>query len=219
MSESAPRPRPGERIEPPRHRVTLAEYLGFEEAHPDKHEYVGGYIYAMAPPTTPHQVIAQNIGAHLWAAARGTACWVVQESGLYINDEDVVRPDVVVTCEPIRPSDMPRTPCLVVEVLSPSTARDDRTAKRLAYLALPSAHAYWIVSQDWRSVERYWRDASGAWQLEHVTGDGTLPVPCLARPPLTLDEVYERVDAPHTPPPPRRVREPLRDVWPEHATA
>lgn len=221
MSDPAPRPqpRPGERVEPPRQRVTLAEYLAFEEAHPDRHEYVGGYVYGMAPPTSRHQIIAQNIGGHLWVAARGTPCWVTQEAGLRVGEGDVVRPDVMVTCAPSNGSDLAEAPCLVVEVLSASSARDDRTAKRLAYLALPSTQAYWMVSQEWRSVERYWRDTDGAWRSEHVTGDNGLPVPCLARAPLSLDEVYERVEAPPAPPPPRRVREPLPDVWPECATA
>lgn len=210
MSQPTSRPDPvyGERVEPPRQRVTLAEYLAFEEAHPDRHEYVGGYIYAMAPPTTRHQRIAGNIFGHLWTAARGTACRAYVEVGLGAED-DVLRPDVVVECGPDTEGlDLVRHPCLVVEVLSPSTARNDRTSKRHTYMALPSTQAYWIVSQDWRSVERHWRDAGGAWRLEHVNGDGGVPVPCLARAPLTLDEVYEGLDVPHAPPPPRRVREP-----------
>lgn len=218
MSESASHPRPGERIEPPRHRVTLAEYLAFEEAHPDTHEYAGGYVYAMAPPSDRHQEIAQNIGGHLWTAARGTPCRVTQDAGLHIAG-DVVRPDVQVNCAQADAFDLAHAPCLVVEVLSPSTARNDRTSKRDTYMALPSTQAYWIVSQDWRSVERHWRDAAGAWQLEHVDGDGAVPVPCVARAPLTLDEIYEGVDVPRVPPPPQRVREPLGEYRPEPSGA
>jgi Uma2 family endonuclease len=114
---------------------------------------------------------------------------------------------------------MAYAPCLLVEVLSRSTGIKDRTLKLAAYTSLPSLRAYWIVSQTWRSVERHWRGADGVWRTDAVAGDdGALDVPCPARGALTLDEIYEGLDLPRTPPggpPLRRVREPA----PEFADA
>ena len=43
-----------------------------------------------------------------------------------------------------------RSPCLIVEVLSESTARIDRREKLLAYQSLPSLQAYLLVEQEAR---------------------------------------------------------------------
>lgn len=209
-------PAPGPELPPvPQGRVTLDEYLAFEEAHPERHEYIDGYIYAMSGGKRPHDRIAGNIFGHLWTTARGGPCHVSpHDRKLRVRDR-VFYPDVMVVCDPKGADEnMAYAPCLLVEVLSESTGVEDRTLKREAYTSLPSLQAYWIVSQWWRSVERHWRGDDGEWRTEVVEGDGALDVPCPARPALTLDEVYEGLDLPRTPPggpPLRRVYEILAE--------
>lgn len=188
--------------------MTFDEYLEFVDAHSGAFEYIGGFVYAKGIVTRAHALVAGNIFGHLWGAARGTGCRAYQDRGAVRVGPDLLLPDVLVACGPPGTGDVEPAPCLVVEVLSPGTALADRTTKRLAYTSLPTVRAYWIVSQDWRSVERHWRGDDGAWRLEILQGDGALEVPCPPRAPLTLDEVYEGLDVPHAPPPPRRVREP-----------
>ena len=202
-------PEPDAEPAPPPGRVTFDEYLAFEEAHPLRHEFIDGYVYAMSGASSPHGQIVANVSGHLWTGARGGPCRVYAQ-GLKLRVGDrVFYPDVMVVCDAGGTDDkMAYAPCLLVEVLSHGTALKDRTVKHAAYTSLPSLRAYWIVSQEWRSVERHWRDAGGAWRSDVVQGGGALDVSCPPRAPLTLDEVYEGLDVPHAPAPPRRVREP-----------
>lgn len=84
-----------------------------------------------------------------------------------------------------------RAPCLIVEVLSPSTERTDWREKLLAYQSLPSLKSYLLVEQDKRHVELY-RRANG-WRVEHYE-QGSLPIDCLDMA-LPLDEIYLDVPA------------------------
>ena len=51
-------------------RMTVAEYLAFEETSPVKHEYVAGEVFAMSGVTTRHNFINLNVVRLLHAAAR-----------------------------------------------------------------------------------------------------------------------------------------------------
>ena len=53
-----------------------ADYLEFDATTDVKHEYVAGYIHAMAGASERHNRIAMNIGFHLRASARGSDCGV-----------------------------------------------------------------------------------------------------------------------------------------------
>ena len=88
-----------------------------------------------------------------------------------------------------------RGPCVVVEVTSPTTARVDRSEKLLAYRGIASLRAYLIVDHRRRRVERHWRDLTSAWLQDEVTGDGSVPLPCLDVE-LTLDAIYRGVELP-----------------------
>jgi Uma2 family endonuclease len=74
-------------------------------------------------------------------------------------------------------------PCLIVEVLSPSTERIDRREKRLAYALLPSLLEYVLVDSEALKVEIYQRIEPGVagpfgWRHEVVV-DGTFRLACL----------------------------------------
>ncbi|GAA5532865.1 Uma2 family endonuclease [Deinococcus aluminii] len=84
-----------------------------------------------------------------------------------------------------------REPCLLAEVLSPSTAHIDRDAKLWAHTSLPSLQTYLIVDTTRRFVRVVQRTADG-WEEVDLMGGGTIPVPCLNTT-LTLDDVYAGV--------------------------
>lgn len=177
---------------PPNRPLTLEEYLEFEEASPERHEFVAGEVFVMAGVTKRHNTISGNIVSLLHAAAKGGRCHVYFEAVKLRAAEDVIYyPDVMVICDD---SDMEsaiaRDPCLVVEITSPSTARIDRREKLEMYRRIPSLKAYVIVEQAWRRVDRHWRDGTGEWQRDELVGEGTISVPC-PETTLTLDEIYE----------------------------
>ena len=57
-------------------------------------------------------------------------------------------------------------PCLIVEVLSPSTAMLDRREKLFNYQKLESLQEYVLVSQSEIKVELYRKDQDGGWLVQ-----------------------------------------------------
>jgi Uma2 family endonuclease len=195
--------------------LTVEEYLEREKRSPRKHEYVAGHVYAMSDVKIRHAQIVRNLVVRLTAATGDGPCQVLFNGvKLQAAHDKIYYPDAMVLCLSLdEDAYVVSDPCLVVEVLSPSTQRTDRGEKLDAYRAIGAVRAYLIVEQKERLVERHWCDASGAWRQSTVTdvsSETTIPVPCPATT-LTLDEIYRgtnarRVDEPRRPGP-RRVRE------------
>jgi Uma2 family endonuclease len=67
-------------------------------------------------------------------------------------------PDVSVTCHPVDDrDDQTSEPILVIEVISPSTEREDRGRKKFDYFATPSIQQYAIIEQDARRIDLFTR--------------------------------------------------------------
>lgn len=110
---------------------------------------------------------------------------------------------MVVRCGPFAYCDKhARSPCIVVEVTSPSTRTFDREEKLQAYKTVPPLRAYVIVEQAVRRMECHVRQDDGTWthlEVSDTTGVTAFAPPCVDAL-LTLDEVYADTDI--FPPPP-----------------
>jgi Uma2 family endonuclease len=171
--------------------LTPEEYLATEPTSDIRHEYVGGYVYAMAGATRRHNRIARNITRLLEDAARGTGCQVyMSDVHLRANEDVYYYPDIIVSCDPGDNDERVVTrPCLIVEILSPSTELTDRREKLLIYRRIQSLRGYVIVSQNERGLEVHSRtDDSAPWSVRFIA-DGVFTVPC---PPtqIAVDDVY-----------------------------
>ncbi len=185
-------------------RLSVEAYLQREDGAPHKSEYVDGRLFAMGGASDAHNRLTTNIGGLLWSATRRSNCRTYISSVLVrVQERLFYYPDVMVVCESADDeTHFKRAPCLIVEVLSPSTAAVDRGEKLRQYLKLPSLEAYVLVSQDAVRLEVYRRQGE-AWMYDLIE-DGALTLPC---PPvtLTLADVYENVplsgeDGPPSPP-------------------
>lgn len=149
------------------------DYLHLEAESPIKHEYIDGYVYAMAGATDAHVTIAGNLFAMLRNHLRGSACRV------YISDMKArvearncfYYPDVMVTCDPrdAETDTYKRFPKLIVEVLSASTEAFDRGDKFASYQALESLDEYVLINTRQQRVESFRRSADGLWVLQYYT--------------------------------------------------
>ena len=190
---------------PVRSGVTEAEYLAFERASDEKHEFHAGRIYALAGTSREHGLVALNLGAELRGALRGRPCETfVGDIRVRVSDTGLsTYPDVVVACgEPAwldAEVDTLLDPTVVVEVLSPSTERYDRGDKFAHYCRLPSLAEYVLVATERPRVERFARQGD-VWVLSEADGlDATLALDALGcRIPLAA--IYERVTFPDPPP-------------------
>lgn len=182
--------------------MSVEEYLRTEEESPVKREYVGGFVYplhgatrAQAGASQKHTQIVRNIVVQLDAAARKSDCRLhASDMKLRIEgSRSFYYPDVMAVCgQPIPHEYYETSPCLLVEVISPRTARMDRQAKYAAYTALPSLQTYLIVEQAERRVYAYSRQGD-TWQLSELASSGSIPLPCLGHT-LTLDDLYADLD-------------------------
>lgn len=176
----------------PNRPLTIEEYLEFEEASPERHEYVAGEVYPVADVSLRHNLISGNLLARLHPSSKDTNCQVYFSAlKLRAADDVIYYPDIMVVCEdnPDMDSEIVCDPCLVVEITSPVTARVDRVEKLGAYRSIASVKSYLIVEQALRRVDRHWRDSNGEWQHATIV-EGTVPIPC-PEIDLSLDEIYE----------------------------
>jgi Uma2 family endonuclease len=186
MATEAPR-----RTPPP----TVEEFLEMEEASPTRHEYVAGEVFALSGATARHNRIAGNIFAQLWAAARGGPCRVYgSDMRLRFGDDAVYYADVQVICDPAETEHLyTLAPCVVVEVLSPSTSSIDLREKLLLYKHIESLRAYMIVFQDERRVLRHYRAEENNWFVALHGADSKVPFPC-PEVELTLADIYQGLE-------------------------
>lgn len=175
------------------------EYLEFERKSASKHEYLKGEVFPMTGASLKHNLITLNIGAGLKQQLKQTDCKVVNidmrvkapGATLYTY------PDVVVfRGEPVLEDETFDTllnPCLIVEVLSRSTAAYDQEIKFGYYRTIESLNEYVLVAQNTYHVAQYAKQPDGRWLLTDIRGlDSSVTfssVPCA----LALKEIYDGV--------------------------
>ena len=119
-------------------------------------ELLYGRLYVTPSPTLRHQLVALFLWRHLESiaeAAGGFAFSAPLDTAL--ADHSVVQPDVIyisATRLDVLGKRIEGAPDLVVEVLSPGSARHDRGGKLRLY-AEAGVREYWIVDPETRHVE------------------------------------------------------------------
>ena len=175
-------------------RLTPEEYLEGEENAEVRHEFVDGFVYAMSGTTEAHSDIVLNLSG--WLRTRlPSGCRLFNGSVKLMtkptDDASYYYPDVFVSCGPRDPKGyVRRDATLVVEILSPSTARIDRGEKFHAYTAMPMVTDYMLVSQDGVSVEVFRR--TNAWQRETYTTGDVIKLDAIAHA-LPVAEIYQDI--------------------------
>jgi Uma2 family endonuclease len=182
------------------HRVwTREEYLAFERASEEKHEYLAGEIHAMVGASNNHNLIVANLIIALGIQLRGRSC-LVYPSDMRVGIPAVgsyTYPDVTVVCG--RPEfedaevDILLNPTVIIEVLSPSTEMYDRGKKFQNYRTIASLKEYILVSQDTHRIEQFVRQENEQWLLTDAAvleSSITLPSTNCT---LALVDVYDKV--------------------------
>jgi Uma2 family endonuclease len=150
-------------------KLTPEEYFVWEEHQEFRHEYVNGEVYAMTGGTVNHGQIAMNFGIILGNHLRGGGFRLLN-SDVKVEIEaskDYLYPDVSVTCDE---HDRTATnfishPCLITEVLSPSTEAYDRGGKFKLYRRSSSLRDYVLVNPNKIEIDLYRRTNDGRWEI------------------------------------------------------
>jgi Uma2 family endonuclease len=174
--------------------LSVDAYLEGELESQVRHEYVDGEVYAMVGASDRHGLIAGNLHTALNLRLPDRCQVFMSDMKVRIQaaETDIYYyPDVLVSCDPRdREPYYRQYPCLVIEVLSPHTARLDRFEKFMFYRNLDSLEEYLLVSQEYRQVEVFRR--ADQWQATRYT-KGEVPIPSVDLV-VTIDDIYRRTD-------------------------
>lgn len=141
--------------------LTVADFDALPDSrHPI--ELIAGELIKMPPPSPAHQrnVIKLIL---LLDRLRPDGQVFTAPVPVYLDDENVVEPDVLwLTPDSkciVTPKRLEGAPDLVIEVLSPSTARYDKTVKDLLYEKY-GVREYWLLNLKRQSLEVWQRGES-----------------------------------------------------------
>ena len=110
--------------------MSLDEFLAWERDQSERYEYAGGVITMMTGGSLDHSTIASNLWTALRDQLRGTTCRAFRGDSKIIANHSIRYPDLSVTCTQVRGTDdLVLDPILIIEVISPSTEREDRGRK------------------------------------------------------------------------------------------
>jgi Uma2 family endonuclease len=173
--------------------MTLAEFLEWEERQPLRYEFDGVGPVAMTGGTAGHADIQANLAAALRTRLRGQPCrFYGSDLKFQVAEGHVRYPDGMVVCSPVgRTATAVYDPIVVFEVLSPSTAGNDRIVKAREYQATPSVQRYVMLEQDGVSATVYARSGE-TWTHEILIADSILSLPEIGVE-LPLAELYEGI--------------------------
>lgn len=133
-------------------------------------ELIDGKIVMMSPRARiRHNTIITNIVSEFRHYLKGKKCRAFCDGvDVFLDDKNRFIPDVMIVCNAdiIKDDGIHGAPDLVVEVLSPSTAKNDKGKKFVAY-EQAGVKEYWIVSPLGRTVEVYLQ-RHGKFELDDV---------------------------------------------------
>jgi Uma2 family endonuclease len=171
-------------------RMTLAEFLEWDDGTDRRYELLDGIPVMMPPSLEAHGELAAALAMEIRSRVK-PPCRVISEAGIIVPDraDTYYVADLAVTCAPREPGRrMVVEPVLMVEVLSPSTGQIDRWRKVADYRTLPSVQEILVIFSDERRVELQRRTPDG-WRVEDLIGKAEIALSC-CHDPIALDEVY-----------------------------
>ena len=178
-------------------QLTPAEYFTWEEKQLEKHEYIDGQVYAMSGGSVNHSRIAVRLTTLFSNHLENSSC-ETGNSDLRINiagTKNYIYPDASVTCD-----DRDKTttqyvtyPCLIVEVLSPSTEAYDRGGKFRMYRNNPVLQDYLLVSSTSIEMDLYHKNDAGEWLIINYKEGDTIELKSINLS-FPIEQVYRGLD-------------------------
>ena len=177
--------------------MTPQEYLEWEATQELRYEYIDGEVVAMTGGTKPHNRIALNLATSLdgFLTEKGCDIYIADVKVQIASLNSYHYPDIVVTCDSRdkESNEWVEYPCLIVEVLSPSTEAFDRGNKFNRYRQLSTLKEYVLVQSTEMSVDCFRKNEQGLWVYYHYTAKEILTLECLGFS-IAVEDLYRRVN-------------------------
>lgn len=181
------------------------------ELNRKKDEKINGVIYDMSPsPGYSHFLVTGNIYHLIRQGLKGSVCTASIENMDFqyhpdLND-DYLCPDIMIICDrkQIKGGAYVGIPKFIAEVLSPSTAKRDKTVKKDIY-ETAGVEEYWLVTPQGKSLEIYYLE-NGKYILEQYyilqndkedkeyNADTEICLKAFPHIKMTLEEIFEEED-------------------------
>lgn len=157
---------------PGRNSMSPQEYLEWEEGQEIKYEYIDGEVFSMTGGTIPHNSIALNLASALKSHCRGGS-YHVNMAGAKVGVSENVAfhyPDVVVSCDERDKQAIQflQYPCLIIEVLSPSTEAYDRGKKFTRYRRIQTLQEYILIDAEKIGLDCFRLNDRGLCELQSL---------------------------------------------------
>ncbi len=174
--------------------MSLAEFLEWEERQELRYEFDGVEPVAMTGGTVGHATIQGNLAIAIGGRLRGKPCrFYGSDLKIRVADDHIRYPDGMIVCSPVDPAaKVVHDPVVIFEVLSPSTAANDRIVKAREYQATPSVKRYVMLEQDRIGATVHVR-AQDAWSVLVLKDDDTVDMPEIGLA-IPLAEFYEGLE-------------------------
>lgn len=170
--------------------ISEEEYLEIEKNSDIKHEYVNGEMWAMAGASLAHNILTSNVSRHFGNHLDGTRCTAVSSDLKVKANYSFFYPDVVVLCSDENDDFYTEQPLILVEVLSKSTEKFDKTFKLSCYTTLPSLQEYALIQQDVAEIIVCRRNNNWAAEFFFLGDDVTFESIGLT---ISVETIYQRV--------------------------
>jgi Uma2 family endonuclease len=175
--------------------MTIEEYFEFCRHNPDaRYEYSDGQVTMLAGGSLNHATIALNIASKLKQILPESCRPFTSDAALKLSANRCVLPDVTVTCDErdLTNDDYIQYPCLVFEVLSPSTEAIDRGRKFNDYQKCPTLQEYILVNAHEPLVEVFKREKDPMWMYRAYRENAEISLFSLGLS-LYIEDIYQGV--------------------------
>ena len=177
-------------------KYTYADYCSWSDG--ERWELIEGIPYAMSPaPSRLHQEISVGLTLMIGNFLKGSPCKLFHAPfDVRLDDYTVVQPDLSIVYDASKLDDRgcKGAPDLIIEILSPSTARHDRITKFHQYQKA-DVKEYWIVDPDTKSVQIHTLSANGIYGIVIYAEAEVAPSGILEGCKINLQELFAMEDA------------------------
>ncbi|GBF32539.1 hypothetical protein DCCM_0735 [Desulfocucumis palustris] len=172
---------------------TYEDYLKITDNN--RYELIGGELILVPAPKTIHQLVKANLVWHITSFVREYGLGKVLDAptDVVLSHTDKPQPDILFISasrlDIITEDNIKGAPDLVVEVLSPSTAKYDRVEKSRMYYKY-GVKEYWVVDPEIKVIEVYTAGGNN-WIIANTYDEkGVLTSPLLKGLQINLGDVF-----------------------------
>ena len=147
-------------------KMSVDEFIIWAIDQPGRYELINGEPVAMSPERAIHARVKANVWSSLQKAINnaGLKCEAFPDGmTVRISENTAYEPDALVQCGDLLDDDAIEItlPIIIVEVVSPSSAKSDTNAKLDGYFSIPSVMHYLVVLTQGKRIVHYQRDKDG----------------------------------------------------------